>query len=415
MSIPVPIPTALDDLRVLEIGGVLTQYCGKLMADLGADVLKIEPPGGDEARRIGPFVDDRPDPNRSLSYWHYNTSKRGLTLTLETADGRALLRRMVQTADVVLESFRPGYLAGQGLDYEALAALQPGIIVASITPFGQNGPWRDYLASDFIHLALGGPMASCGYDDPDAPPVAGGGGQAYHTAGHWAFIGVLAALLDRDLTGQGQQIDCSVHEANAVCTEVAVPTWVAKQQLVKRQTGRHASVEPTPPWQFRCADGRYINVIMPNLKTSQFNNIVAWLDAAGMAEDLHDPKYQSWQGRRDHQPHIFEVIGRFIGAHSSEKLYHEAQQRDLAWGQVRAPEENLHDPHFWDRGFFVPLQHSELPEPVYYPGSPYHGDDLGWRIARPAPALGEHNREIYCGELGLSAQDLVDLTESHTL
>ena len=291
-------PTALDDLRILEVGGPAVQYCGRLCAELGADVLNIEPPEGDPARRVGPFVHDRPDLNRSLSFWHYNTSKRGLTLNLETADGRAVFRRLARSADVILDGYRPGYLTDLGLGYEALAADRPELIVTAISPFGQTGPWRDRLASDLISLAVGGPMGVCGYDDPDAPPIAGGGGQALHIAGNWAFIGTLMAVLARDVSGLGQFVDCSIHEACTVCTELAIPTWVAKQQLVRRQTGRHAALVPTPPWQFRCADGKYVCAIMPNLKASQFAAIVEWLHAAGMAEDLKDPKYQSWQGGR---------------------------------------------------------------------------------------------------------------------
>ena len=415
MSHPFAFPTALDDLRVLELGGPAVQYCGKLFADLGADVLKIEPPGGDPARRVGPFVDDRPDPNRSLSFWHYNTSKRGLTLNLENADGRDLFRRLVQSADVILDAYPPGYLADRGLGYETLAAGRPALILTAITPFGQDGPWRDLRASDLIHLALGGPMGVCGYDDPDAPPIAGGGGQAYQIAGNWAFIATLMALLERDFSGLGQFIDCSIHEACSVCTELAVPSWVAKHQLVRRQTGRHAAVELRLPWQFQCADGKYVCTIMPNLKASQFAQIVEWLDGAGLAEDLTDPKYQSWQVRRDEQAHIVDVIGRFVAVHTSDQMYHGAQQRDLAWGQVRAPEENLHDPHFWDRGFFVAVDHPELDRPLFYPGAPYYGADLGWRISRPAPRLGEHNVEVYQGELGLSAQDLTALGESGSI
>ncbi|HEX2172334.1 MAG TPA: CoA transferase [Dehalococcoidia bacterium] len=411
-SIPFGLPTALDDVRVIELGGRATEWCGKLLADLGADVLKVEPPGGDATRRIGPFVDDHPDPNGSLHFWHYNTSKRGLTLNLGCADGRDLFRRLVETADVVLEDFRPGHLSSLGLGYEDLATIRPAIILTSITPFGQHGPWRDLLASDLIHLALGGPMGVTGYDDPDAPPIGGKGGQAYHIGGNWAFIGTLAALIERDVSGRGQQVDCSIHEACAVCTEVAVPHWIATHKLVRRQTGRHAAVLPTPQWQYRCADGQYLCMIMPNMKYSQFRAVVEWLDAAGMAEDLTDPKYESWQVRRDDQPHIFEVIGRFVAAHNADQLYHGAQQRDLAWGPVRAPEENLRDPHFWDRGFFVAVDHPGRDKPLVYPGAPYHGDDLGWRIARAAPSLGEHNEEIYRGELGLPAGDLVALAES---
>ena len=153
-------PGPLAGLRVLELADEKGQFCGKLMADLGADVIKIEPPGGQNTRSVGPFLNDIPHPDRSLYFWHYNTSKRGVTLNLETADGRDLFRRIVPTADIVLECFPPGYMESLELGYQELAGLNPGLIVCPLTPFGQTGPWRDYLTCDLAHLAAGGQMAS---------------------------------------------------------------------------------------------------------------------------------------------------------------------------------------------------------------------------------------------------------------
>ena len=201
--------------------------CGKLLADMGADVVKIEPPGGDAARRVGPFVDDRPHPDRSLFFWHYNTNKRGVTLNLGLPEGQEIFRLLAHTADIVLETFKPGYLPAVGLGYEALREENPGLIMASLTPFGQTGPYRDFVTSDLVSLALGGPMASCGYDDlPGAPPIRGEGHQAFHTGSHYAFVGILVALYWRDLAGEGQYIDASIHEACSSTTEGAFPSYV---------------------------------------------------------------------------------------------------------------------------------------------------------------------------------------------
>jgi len=163
------LPGPFAGLRVLELADEKGQFCGKLLGDLGADVVKIEPPGGERSRQVGPFLDDIPHPERSLSFWYYNTSKRGITLNLETADGRQLFGLLAATADVILETFRPGFLASLGLDYEALSQQNPGLIMCSLTPFGQTGPWRDYLSSDLLHMAAGGEMASSGYDRADVP------------------------------------------------------------------------------------------------------------------------------------------------------------------------------------------------------------------------------------------------------
>ena len=146
----------LSGLRVLELADEKGQFCGKLMGDLGADVIKIEPRGGQNTRSVGPFYKDIPHPDRSLSFWHYNTSKRGITLNLESTEGRELFLRLTATADIVLETFPPGYLPALGLGYKDLAAGNPGLVVCSLTPFGQTGPWRDYLTCDLAHLAAGG-------------------------------------------------------------------------------------------------------------------------------------------------------------------------------------------------------------------------------------------------------------------
>jgi crotonobetainyl-CoA:carnitine CoA-transferase CaiB-like acyl-CoA transferase len=152
----------LAGLRILELANETGQFCGKLLGDLGADVVKIEPPGGEPSRRIGPFLDDIPHPERSLSFWYYNTSKRGITLNVETAAGRRIFERLAATSDVILETFRPGFLASLGLDYESLRKQNARLVMCALTPFGQTGPWRDYASSDLLHMAAGGEMASSG-------------------------------------------------------------------------------------------------------------------------------------------------------------------------------------------------------------------------------------------------------------
>ncbi len=245
-------PGPLTGLRVLELADEKGQFCGKLLGDLGADVVKIEPPGGERCRHVGPFLDDIPHPERSLSFWYYNTSKRGITLDLDTADGRALFRRLAATADVILETFRPGFLASLGLDYDTLRAENPGLILCSLTPFGQTGPWRDYLSTDLLHMAAGGEMASCGYDEadvPNAPPIAPGGGNAWHMGCHYAYMAIMAALVYRTVSGQGQYIDASIHEACALTTESAIANYVYRGEMLLRQTGRHhaaGAIDPHP-------------------------------------------------------------------------------------------------------------------------------------------------------------------------
>jgi crotonobetainyl-CoA:carnitine CoA-transferase CaiB-like acyl-CoA transferase len=291
-----PPPGPLAGLRILELADEKGQFCGKLLGDLGADVVKIEPPGGERNRHVGPFLDDIPHPERSLSFWYYNTSKRGITLNLETGTGRQLFGRLAAASDVILEIFRPGFLACLGLDYECLHKQNPRMIMCALTPFGQTGPWRDYLSSDLLHMAAVGEMASSGYDEadvPNAPPIAPGGGNAWHMGCHFAYMAIMAALVYRTVAGQGQYIDASIHEACALTTESAIANYIYRGEVLRRQTGRHHAPGPTPRTQFRARDGTYVTALVAGrLNPKYVRDLADLLDSYGMAGDLKEPKYQ---------------------------------------------------------------------------------------------------------------------------
>jgi crotonobetainyl-CoA:carnitine CoA-transferase CaiB-like acyl-CoA transferase len=410
-------PGPLAGLRVLELADEKGQFCGKLLADLGADVVKIEPPGGEAARRVGPFLDDFPHPERSLSFWYYNTSKRGITLNLEMADGRGLLRRLAATADVMLETFRPGFLPSLGLDYASLRAEHAGLIMCSLTAFGQTGPWRDYATSDLLHMAAGGQMASCGYDEVDvsgAPPIAPGGGNAWHMGCHFAYIAIMAALVYRTVAGQGQYIDASVHDACALTTEAAIANYVYRGETLLRQTGRHHAPAPTPRTQFRSKDGTYVTALVAGRLTPGYvKDLAALLDTYGMAGDLKDAKYQDPAVIAANTSHIIDdLVASFIASLPAEEVYHAAQARGFTWGVVRAPEALLDDAHLHDRGFWKRVDHPELGRSFLYPGEAAIYNGSPWRISRRVPLIGEHNSEILSDELGLSRGELVVLAEN---
>jgi crotonobetainyl-CoA:carnitine CoA-transferase CaiB-like acyl-CoA transferase len=408
----------LAGLRVLELSDEKGQFCGKLMGDLGADVIKIEPPCGEATRTVGPFLADRAHRERSLAFWHYNTSKRGITLNLETEEGRGLFRRLAANADVILETFAPGYLAKLGLDHGALKAANPKLIMCSISPFGQTGPWRDYVSSDLVHMAAGGFMGCCGYDEADDPeqiPIAPGGGNAWHTAGNFAYLAITAALLHRDNSGHGQHIDVSVHDCCAVTTEMHIPTYLYHGKVVIRQTGRHAQMDPTPPAQFRCADGRYVNAQANRVPFRRFPDLVAWMEEHGLAEDLADERYASAKGFIEHVAHIDAVIARFVAHLPQADVAHGGQARQFNWGAVRAPDELIDDGHLADRGFWVEVEHPELGRSFKYPGAAAIHNGSPWRISRRAPLIGEHNRVIYGEELGLGDAEISCLMEAGVL
>ena len=258
-------PQALDDLRVLELADVKGQLCGKLLADLGADVVQMEPLGGSPVRRVGPYYQDRPSLNGSLAYWHYNTSKRSVTLNLDASDGQAIFRELARAADVVIETGEPGLMAHRGLAYDDLAEANPGLIYCSITPYGQTGPWAQYKASDLTLLASGGEMAICGYDaedDAEDTPIAPGGGSGWHIGANYAFIAILLALQARDRTGVGDYIDLSVHDAIAVCTEGSFPEYIMTGGRPEPADGTACHGDPFAPGAVPL-QGRAIRQLLP--------------------------------------------------------------------------------------------------------------------------------------------------------
>ncbi len=422
--------SVLGSLRVLELADEKGHYCGKLLADMGADVIKIEPPGGDTTRSCGPFVDDKPDADRSLYFWHFNTSKRAVTLALETTEGKELFRRLVQSADVLLETFEPGYLAGLGLGYNELARLNPGLVMASITPFGQTGPYRNFKTSALVSSAMSGIMFSCGYDDqPGSPPVNPDGEQAFHAASIYGAVAILAAVCARQHTGRGQQVDISIHEAGGSITEWDLPTYFYFGKNVQRQTGRHAADEPTAPWQFLCRDGRYVNLmaVLPREEAS-WRKLLDWMEERGAIGDLREPRYADAGGkaragagswRTIHKTpegrHMMEMVSAFVQSLDSNEVYHGSQQRGMQWSVIRAPDEVLEDEHLRDRGFFVSVSYPELGKEFTHPGAPYIFSKTPVRLVRRAPLVGEHNQEVYRHELGLSPEDISALVAKGVL
>jgi benzylsuccinate CoA-transferase BbsE subunit len=404
MTVPVTsaLPGALSGYRVVELAGPLGEWCGRLLADMGADVVKVEPPGGGATRAIGPFVEDRPDPDRSLYFWHNNTSKRGVTLDTTREEGRSLLRRLIARTDVFLEALPPGEATARGLDYATLAAEHPGLVVCSITPFGPDGPYAHLRTTDLVSMALGGPMQSCGYDhqEPELPPVRPGPYHSYHTAGHFAVTGILAALFEREGSGRGQYVEVAAHDCLAVTVEFANTHWYYRQTVIRRQTGRHAGAQPTARTQYRTADGRYINLGLPRGEAA-WKALLRMLEERGVAHDLHDIALADPATRFAQASRAYDLLEILCAIHTAEELFHIGQQLGMTWGAVRAPEDWLGDPHAAARGFLAEVEHPELGRSVTYPGAPFIAPASPWRIRRRAPLVGEDNAAVYAA-LGLS-------------
>ncbi len=415
--------SALDGIRVVEIAHERSVLAGKMLADMGADVILVEPPRGSSMRSLPPFVDDEPDPERSLYWWHYNTSKRGVTLDLESEKGRGLFAKLVSGADLVLEAEDAGRLCALGIDYEDLSPDSADLIWISIKPFGREGPRRDEPVTDLTLLAGGGPVWSCGYDDHSLPPVRGGGNQAYNTASHFAVLSALTALLHRMLGGEGQLVDVNMHAAMNVTTEMASYHWLVQQGTVQRQTGRHALEQPSLPTQITCADGRHVTTGVPPRWPHEFNALHDWLEELDLIEKFPEAVFLKMAAERefidfskigeDDEVTAFMSAGRealnLIAEHvSAYDFFLGSQECGISTGVIYSPEEVFEDPHFVARGFPVEVEHPELGRSVRYPGAPYLLHKGGWRISRRAPQCGEHNDEVFRA-LGLAADEIEKL------
>lgn len=421
-------PAALDDIRVLDLSGELGAYCTKLLADLGADVIKIEPPGGDPARRVGPFYHDQVDPEKSLYFFNLHTNKRSITLNLDESKGREVFQKLVPTADVVVESFPPGYLDRLGLGYEELCALRPEIILTSITGFGQWGPHAHYLAPDIVGVAMGGIMWLAGdpQDPPNLPPCY----QGYVQAAIQAAAGTLMALYHRDLTGEGQQVDVSMQEAVLIAQETAMQAWDLNKS-VRHRTGVRGALPINVPGMgpYEARDG-WIWSYVGAPGGAPWTELLRWLEDEGKAEDLSQEPYQSTiaelnmrfltalvlnpDSAKEKIPvlaHIDEVLKRFFAGKPKWELYEQGQGRRLLIGIVSTPEDLAKNPQLNARGWFQQVTHLELDDTLRYPGPPYRLSETPWRIARRPPRLGEHNAEVLA-KLGYSKAELEALAAS---
>lgn len=402
--------SALQGIRVIELANEKVAFAGKLLGDMGADVILVEPPLGEPSRHFPPFLDNQPGDNRSLHFWQYNTSKRSVVLDLDNSEDQKHFAKLMASADVLIESEPTQRLAHLGLDYADLSANNPQLIHAAMTPYGRNEPKSDLPVTDLTLMAAGGPPWSCGYDDHNLPPVRGWGNQAYHTGCHFTFMSVLTALLYRQTNGAGQFIDVSMTAALNVTTESASYAWLVNQSTVQRQTGRHAATVPTGETQMACADGRYVNTGVPPRFPAEFAKLLNWLRQLDLESSLPEAVFlemgANWEGPFDLSKigsddtitAIFsagrEALKLIATSIDSQDFFIGCQNAGLAVGPINTPNEAFEDPHFKARGFQVEVPHPATGKSYTYPGAPYQLPASPWSISRPAPSLGEHTQEI---------------------
>ena len=404
----------LENCRVLDLSNELGFLCGKILGDLGADVIKIEKPGGDPSRNLGTYYKDRPDPEKNLYWFSYNHNKRGITLDIETKSGVDIFKQLVQTADIVIETFPPGFMEGLGLDYDTLSQINPGLIITSITPFGQTGPYKAYTGADLVLTAMSGFMSLVG--DPDRPPVRVTLPQSYMWTGMHAATGTMMAYYHREITGEGQHVDVSAQASLLWACSIAPSFYDYNGEVPKRAggfiTGRSitgAKMRAVSP----CKDG-YVNYIIYGGPAGIRTNVrmTEWMDSKGMAPDhLKQKDWKKFNIAAVTQEEIDEIESAnndFLLTTTKSEFFEKVLEKDMLGYPVATSEDTMKDEQLRSRNLWKTLAHEDLGEEIVYPSFFAKFSDIACNLWRRAPKIGEHNEEIY-GELGYQSQDLLNM------
>jgi crotonobetainyl-CoA:carnitine CoA-transferase CaiB-like acyl-CoA transferase len=405
----------LHPYRILDLTDDRGLMCGKLLGDLGADVIKVERPRGDPARSRGPFYQDIEDPERSLYWLSLNTSKRGITLDITKPEGKALFRNLVMGADCVLESFQPGYLDRLGMGYSDLCQVKPDLVMTSITAFGESGPYKQYKDSDVTLWALSGLLFICG--DPDRPPVRIALEQSYLHAGADGATGTVMALYHRGVSGQGQHVHVSILKAMERVAYSAHTLWDARGKILRR-AGSALRIPPLgsmTPLIWPCKDGYVAFYLFGGIMGAVSNPaLTKWMDEEGLASETM--KAMDWPqfdiGRtpqEDLDRDVVTPISEFFLRHTQKELWAGGVQRRVMVYPVNDASGVLNDPQLAEREFWRPIEHPHLPGSLPYPG-PFLKTERGLcEVRSRSPMTGEHNDEVYGEELGISKEDRVRL------
>ena len=392
---------ALNGLKVVEYGRMISgPYCAKLLADLGAEVIKIEPPGGgDQSRAIGPFLNDIPHPERSGLFSYVNTNKLGISLNPLSEAGKKIFFQLVENADILVENNPPQLMEKWGLGYEDLRKVNPGLIMTSITPFGQSGPYRDYKACELItYHSSGAGHTTPRSGDPDQAPLKLGARVTEFYAGMNGALAAMGAVLIREMTQKGQHIDISAQECFLNNALAGMPYWLFNNELMGRG-GRQ-------PWApiaiLPCKDGHV---------SFQFQSEQQWLDLLelmGNPDWAESELFKDQFARGENWDGLELLLNEWLSEQPKQAFFHAAQAKRCPVGPVNRMDEVLNCEHLADRDFFVK---ADIPGTgdVKIPSAPYKFSETPWQLYQPAPTLGQHNEDIYCNRLGYKREDLVKM------
>jgi crotonobetainyl-CoA:carnitine CoA-transferase CaiB-like acyl-CoA transferase len=389
---------ALNGVKVLDLSeDIAGSFCARLLADYGAEVLKLEPAGGAALRRTGPFFHDEPHPEKSLFFLVLNLNKTGATLNLSTPTGQAILKQLACQADVIVESFSPGHLDSLGLGYADLEQHNPSLIMTSITPFGQDGPYSQYLGEEIVSYAMGMIMSISGLQDRE--PLKHGGFQAQYEAGLNGAAATAMALFLQGNTGQGQHIDVSTTECVAstmMATQTMYPFIGGTQPRPRAKGSRFG--HPMP-----CADGWVL---------SQTGGGASWKDIAEFfqAPELLDPRFSDNVQRAQYGEELDGIVVNAIRDRGKWELFTKAAQARMLFGLVQTPLELAHCAQLESRGFYREIEHPVIGK-IKLPAVLFNFSLTPYQLRAPAPTLGQHNQETYCDALGYTRQDLCRLRQ----
>lgn len=408
----------LGPYRALDLTEGGFNWCGKVLGDHGADVIKLEPPGGSRTRYRGPFYKDDPHPERSLFWYVYCINKRSMTLDIETADGQALFKQLAATADFIIESFPPGYMDSLGLGYDVLAPINPGLIMTSITPFGQTGPYAHYKVTDMLAWSIGGHHYSSG--DDDRPPVRISFPQSELHAAAQAGAGTMAAFWHRQKTGQGQQVDVSMQTSVAWTLMNATNIPPLQRTNAERAGPNRVRDGFVIRSVFRCSDGYVIaNVSGGGGFNGAMPGLVKWMDEDGVTPEFMKGRdwYQYFalevaaegdEGVKFYKA-VEEELSDFFASKTKAELSERAAADRIHMAPCNTVEDIWQDPQLRDREFWLEVYHPEIDAMVTSLGPYIKMGESPIKIRRRAPLIGEHNHDIYAGELGLTEEAMAQL------
>jgi crotonobetainyl-CoA:carnitine CoA-transferase CaiB-like acyl-CoA transferase len=398
----------LSDVKVLDLTHYITgSYCTKLLADYGADVIKVEKPGeGDPARRMAPFYGNVPHLEKSGLFLYLNTNKRGITLNLKVRTGKKIFKELVKRVDILVENFSPRVMPELGLGYGTLENVNPKLVMTSISNFGQTGPYRDFKASELIISGMGHAMNTQG--EPEREPIKMAGNLLQYNAGVMAAVATMVALFGSRLHGIGQQVDMSIMETQLCSIDRRAFNLVGHAYNPTEVSLRspYGAGMGFPSGNYPCKDG-YFSIVGP-ARLGFWPRVVDMLE---MPELLEDPRFctAEAQGRQENAEAFMQIFLPWCMERTEEEILRLGQAKRVLVAPVKNARDLVDDPHMNARDYFVVIEHPATGK-IKYPGAPFRVGNA-FQIRRPAPLLGQHNEEVY-GQLGYGKEDLVKLSET---